>query len=118
MKTALLAAVALFAAAPCHADGLIDDIGPKRFIAFTAANLADKASTSRAIHHGAVESGPGVSRICGRRPKDGCLVGMFVLDEVVYVGVSKIMPKGTPRDVFQIGMIGSRGIVATLNLRF
>lgn len=120
----LASTVALFACTPAKAD-VIQDIGPKRLAAFTVANGFDKYTTHRCVNirKTCEESGIGLSALFGKRPSGGELAGAFVLDEILYVGGSIALGEafgydGDGMKYFQIGMIGSRGVIGTLNLRF
>lgn len=109
---------------PALAEGLISKIGPRKLVAFTIANAYDKATTARCIHRRTCEeSGIGVSALFGKRPSDADLIGAFALDEALYVGGSVLFGETLGYDSsamrgFQVGMIGTRGVIGTLNLRF
>lgn len=103
---------------------LIEKIGPRKLAAFTVVNALDKWSTRRCIHKRTCEeAGWGVNALFGKRPSDIELVGAFAIDEALYLGGSVIFGEafgyqsGAIRG-FQIGMIGTRGVIGTMNLRF
>lgn len=103
---------------------LIEKIGPRKLAAFTAVNALDKWSTRRCIRkHTCEEAGLGMNAMWGKRPKDIELVGAFAVDQALYVGGSVLFGEAfgyssTATRVFQIGMIGTRGVIGTWNLRF
>lgn len=103
---------------------LIEKIGPRKLAAFTLVNAYDKLTTRRCIHKRTCEeAGLGMNAMWGKRPKDIELVGAFAVDQALYVGGSVLFGEAfgyssTATRVFQIGMIGSRGVIGTMNLRF
>lgn len=104
--------------------GFVEKIGPRKLLAFTAANAFEKLATRRCIHKRTCEeSGPGVSALFGKRPSDLELVGAFAIDEAIYVGGSVLFGEAlgyesTATRTFQVGMIGAHGVIGTMNLRF
>ncbi len=111
--------------APIEQRGFLAKIGPRKFIAHSIAAALDAGTTYRCstVRRTCKEANPALRAIVGRHVSAGEAVAAFGIMEAIYLGGSYALGEATGYDsaatkTFQIGLIGSHGILAGLNLRF